>query len=238
MQKTKIEWTDYVWNIVTGCENDCPYCYAKKMANRLRGRYGYPADEPFKPTLHKIDLRRFPRKPSKIFVSSMGDLFGNWVSTEWIDKVLDVVKREQKHTFIFLTKNPERYSEFDFPKNAWIGYSTTGALYHRWDVRHADNIKFVSMEPLGGPLNIRLNGYAQAIDFDWLIAGRETGNRKEKLIPKYEWIEEIIDFTAKTDISLFIKNNLNHTPVIQEFPKPKRSKLRAARPSRGKKTGV
>jgi hypothetical protein len=46
MQKSKIEWTDYVWNPVTGCLHNCQYCYARKMANRLRGRYGYPADEP------------------------------------------------------------------------------------------------------------------------------------------------------------------------------------------------
>lgn len=238
MQRSKIEWTQYVWNIVTGCEGNCPYCYARKMANRLRGRFGYPADEPFKPTFHRVKLwDTFPKKPSRIFVSSMGDLFAECVPTEWIDRVLDVVRINYKHTFIFLTKNPKRYSEFDFPENAWIGYSTTGPLYHRWDIRHTDNVRFVSMEPLGGPLSISLNGYAQAIDFDWIIVGKETGNRKGKLIPKHEWIEEIIDFAAKADISLFIKNNIEHTPVIQEFPKPKSSKLRAAQPSRGKQDG-
>jgi protein gp37 len=229
MQKTKIEWTKgtngeygYVWNPVTGCEGKCQYCYARKMANRLKGRCGYPADKPFKPTFHMVRLwETFPAKQSKIFVSSMGDLFGDWVQTEWINRVLDVVRINYKHTFIFLTKNPKRYSYFDFPINAWIGYSTTGSINHKWDTHNKDNVKFVSIEPLGEQLSIRLNGYEQAIDFDWLIVGKETGNRKEKLIPKHEWIEEIIDFTAKTGIRLFIKDNLNHIPVIQEFPKKK-----------------
>lgn len=208
------------------------------MANRLRGRFGYPADEPFKPTFHKVKLwDTFPKKPSRIFVSSMGDLFAECVPTEWIDRVLDVVRINYKHTFIFLTKNPKRYSECDFPKNAWIGYSTTGPLYHKWESL-TDNIKFVSMEPLGGPLYASLSGYAQRVDLDWIIVGKETGNRKEKMIPKHEWIEEIIDFAAEADISLFIKNNLNHTPVIQEFPKSKSNKLRAAHPAGANKMGV
>jgi protein gp37 len=210
------------------------------MANRLKGRFGYPADSPFEPTFH-ADKARDPdniRAPSKIFVCSMGDLFGKWVPADWITMILDTVQFNPQHTFIFLTKNPRRYSEFGFPVNAWIGYSTTGALYHRWDTCHEDNIKFVSIEPLGESLNIRLNGYAQAIDFDWAIVGKETGNRKEKMIPKHEWIEEIIDFTAKTGIRLFIKDNLSHIPVIQEFPKPKSNKLRLRSPAGASKTDV
>lgn len=217
MNKTKIEWTDYVWNPVTGCEHQCPYCYARKMANRLKGRYGYPVDEPFKPTFHELKLwDTFPKRPSKIFVSSMGDLFGEWVTAEWINRVLDVVRINYKHTFIFLTKNPKRYSEFDFPKNAWIGYSTTGTLHHKWDERHNDNIKFVSIEPMKEPLNIRLNGYAQAINFDWLIVGKETGNRKGKYLFVNEWLDDVQDFTSKMGIPLFVKDNIGKWE--QQFP--------------------
>ena len=83
MNKTKIDWAEYVWNPVTGCLNGCPYCYAKKMANRLKGRYGYPQDEPFKPTLHADKLReKMPNVSSKIFVCSMGDLFGEFICTQ------------------------------------------------------------------------------------------------------------------------------------------------------------
>lgn len=231
MNRTKIEWTDYVWNPVTGCNNGCPYCYARKMANRLKGRYGYPVGNGFVPTIHEDRyLEPFGLKnvrydqlgrpiDNKIFVCSMGDLFGNWIPDHVINNILVTVKELPSLIFIFLTKNPARYSSFDFSSNAWIGYSTTGALYHKWDERHSDNIKFVSIEPIAEPLSISLNGYAQAIDFDWLIVGAETGNRKGKYIYRTEWISDVIDFTDKTGIALFLKNNLNYSPVYQEYPK-------------------
>ena len=207
--KTNIEWCDYTFNPVTGCLHGCPYCYARKMANRLKGRYGYPADEPFKPTFHRVKLwDTFPKKPSRIFVSSMGDLFGEWVPREWIDRVLDVVRINYKHTFIFLTKNPNRYSEFVFPANAWIGYSTTGQLHHKWDIRHQDNIKFVSLEPMAEAINASLEGYTQRIDFRWLIIGSESGNRKGKYIVTPDMLASTIAFARKASIKIFVKNSL------------------------------
>lgn len=59
MGDTQIEWTDKTWNPVTGCtpiSEGCANCYAKRMANRLRGRCGYPEDEPFRVTLHEDKL--------------------------------------------------------------------------------------------------------------------------------------------------------------------------------------
>ncbi len=96
MNKTKIEWCDYTWNPVTGCLHRCgDFCYAKKMAYRLKGRYGYPADEPFRPTFRPERIREplEVKKSSKIFVVSMGDLFGDWVPSEWINSVLDTVEK-------------------------------------------------------------------------------------------------------------------------------------------------
>jgi protein gp37 len=209
LNKTKIDFTDYVWNPVTGCNHGCPYCYARKMANRLRGRCGYPADEPFKPTLHDDKLvSMFPSKPSKIFVCSMGDLFADDIPVEWINDVLRRVKHNRQHTFIFLTKNPARYSEFDFPQNAWIGYSITGNLYHKWDIRHQDNIKFVSLEPMAEPMHANLGGYAQRIDFHWLIIGKETGNRIGKYIVTPEMLMSTIEFARKVGIKIFVKDSM------------------------------
>jgi protein gp37 len=209
MQKSKIEWTDCVWNPVTGCLHNCQYCYARKMANRLKGRYGYPADEPFKPTFHKLRLwDTFPIKPSRIFVSSMGDLFGDWVPTEWINQVLDLVKINYKHTFIFLTKNPKRYSNFYIPQNAWIGYSTTGKLYHKWDIDHQDNVKFVSLEPMAEAMSASLEGYIHLINFQWLIIGAETGNRTGKYIVTENMLQSTIKIARKVGMKIFVKNNL------------------------------
>ena len=92
MGKTKIEWTEYSWNPVTGCtpaSEGCQNCYAKRMATRLKGRYGYPEDEPFKVTLHPEKLKE-PlkwKKPRRVFVCSMGDLFHEQVPDEYIAKV-------------------------------------------------------------------------------------------------------------------------------------------------------
>lgn len=117
MAKSKIEWTEYSWNPITGCtpiSEGCQNCYAKRMANRLRGRCGYPADEPFKVTLHKDRLEEPLRwkKPRKVFVCSMSDLFHEDVPNEFIDYVFAVMGRSQQHTFILLTKRPERMREY------------------------------------------------------------------------------------------------------------------------------
>ena len=96
MPKTKIEWTEYSWNPVTGCtpiSEGCQNCYARRMANRLRGRCGYPAEEPFRVTLHSERLEEpFKlRKPRKVFVCSMSDLFHENVPDEFIADVFGVM---------------------------------------------------------------------------------------------------------------------------------------------------
>jgi len=215
MQKTKIEWADYVWNPVTGCLHGCPYCYARKMAFRLKGRYGYPADDPFRPTFHADKLRDPDnlKMPSRIFVCSMSDLFGGWVPRDWITQVLDTVGFNPQHTFIFLTKNPKRYSEFDFPKNAWLGYSTTGPLYHEWDSKHNDNIKFISIEPMMG----EITNTAYLHDTKWIILGAETGNRKGKVGFKENWKRQALEICYQNNIPLFVKNNAGGG--WREYPK-------------------
>ena len=98
MNRTKIEWTDFTWNPVTGCDKRCTFgsdnvqCYAYKMAQRLRGRFGYPEDDPFKPTFHpnRLSEPREVKKPSKIFVCNMGELFANY---GWVDKVFAEIEK-------------------------------------------------------------------------------------------------------------------------------------------------
>lgn len=146
MSATKIEWADAVWNPVTGCtpvSDGCKNCYAKRMAQRMRGRFGYPADDPFRPgTVHedKLDEPLRWRKPRRVFVCSMGDLFHEKVSDEQIAKiwsVMDLCSRRWKgkellegtlHTFMILTKRPERMRQ-------WVSYCkapkvTPGVITH------------------------------------------------------------------------------------------------------------
>ncbi|MCL6561037.1 MAG: phage Gp37/Gp68 family protein, partial [Firmicutes bacterium] len=126
MAKTKIEWTEYSWNPVTGCTKispGCANCYAERFARRLAGRCGYPKDDAFRVTLHpdKIGEPLKWRQPRRIFVSSMGDLFHEQVPDEFIARIWWVMgqcagyldpSRYRGHTFMILTKRPERMKEW------------------------------------------------------------------------------------------------------------------------------
>lgn len=117
MNATSISWTEKTWNPISGCtpiSEGCANCYAKRMAQRLRGRCGYPADEPFMVTLHEDKLNEplRMRKPARVFVASMGDLFHEDVPDEFIDKVFAVMALASRHTFLVLTKRPERMRNY------------------------------------------------------------------------------------------------------------------------------
>ena len=117
MGNTNIEWTDAVWNPVTGCTPvgpGCDNCYARRMAEtRLRGRFGYPKHDPFRVTLH---INRFEplhwRKPRRVFVCSMGDPFHAQVPLPVIRSLVAVMALCPQHTFILLTKRPGRMCRF------------------------------------------------------------------------------------------------------------------------------
>jgi protein gp37 len=108
---TKIEWADETWSPVTGCtpiSEGCKNCYARRMSKRLAGRFGYPKDEPFRVTTHpdKLEKPFHWKKPRRIFVVSMGDLFHGAVSFEYIAAVFGVMAANPQHMFLVLTKRP------------------------------------------------------------------------------------------------------------------------------------
>ena len=169
---SRIEWTDATWSPVTGCapiSEGCQNCYAQRMANRLRGRCGYPADDPFRVTLHPERLGE-PlrwRKPSRVFVCSMGDLFHPDVQPIWLSMIFNVIRECPQHTFMVLTKRPEIALEhlgnamlqpyFGLP-NLWIG--VTAENQQRADERIPilleipAAVRFVSVEPMLGPVDL------------------------------------------------------------------------------------
>jgi len=113
MADTKIEWTDKSWNPATGCtpiSEGCANCYARRMARRLAGRCGYPSGNAcFSVTMHPEkmgDPLRW-RKPRKVFVCSMGDLFHGEVGWENIAAIFGVMAACPQHTFQVLTKRPD-----------------------------------------------------------------------------------------------------------------------------------
>ncbi len=180
---TKIEWATETWNPVTGCtpvSEACQNCYAKRMANRLRGRFGYPEDEPFRVTLHPEKLGEPLRwkKPRRVFVCSMGDLFHEDVPDKIIYKIFEIMANAQwihGHTFMVLTKRPQRMKyiidaisrdisnqkgmKFSFPlKNIWLG--VTAENQKRADERIPillqipAAVRFISIEPMLGPVDL------------------------------------------------------------------------------------
>ena len=114
---SKIEWCEETWNPITGCtkvSEGCKNCYAERMAKRLAGRFGYPKDDPFRVTFHpdKLDQPRRWKKPRRIFVCSMGDLFHEDVEEKWIDAVFGEMGIDPQHTFMVLTKRAARMADY------------------------------------------------------------------------------------------------------------------------------
>lgn len=246
MNKTKIEWCDSTWNPVTGCLHDCPYCYARGIAQRfgkqLPDRSGYPEAHNdlhcieakikgnpypyiFEPTLlaYKLKEPRQKTKPQTIFVCSMADLFGEWMPTKWIVDVLDACQRAPQHRYLFLTKNPQRYRELDelalLPRldNFWYGSTaTTGDASIFYSGFHNT---FVSVEPIMEPFTYPSNH--EVLRVGWVILGAETGNRKQKVIPERSWVEPIVRFCKENGKSVFMKGSMTAIwgePLITEFP--------------------
>jgi protein gp37 len=223
LNKTKIEWTDFTWNPITGCwgpggsrekPNWCPYCYAKKIATRFEGTIAFPRG--FEPTFHPDRLVE-PyklKKPSRIFTCSMSDLFGSWLPDHWIGEVLFTVANNPKHAFMVFTKCPKNLFKWDkfFPANLWVGVSVNEQkdIERIFYLRMIDpKIRFISFEPLLGPIDINLDR------IDWIIIGAQTNPVK---IPKKDWVLPLIEQARKNNIPIFLKNNLHWHEVIQEFP--------------------
>lgn len=222
----KIGWCDKTINPITGCLNGCEYCYARKFAHRLAGRFGYPADEPFRPTFHpdKLqDIYNLPKAHKRVFLDSMGDWFSKGVKSAWIEQILGAIAAKPEHTFLVLTKNPSQiYRRFiGWPKNLWFGVSVTcqDDVHRMEDLIFATSGKvkhrFVSLEPLHSFIDADFTG------IDWLIIGAESGNRRGKIKPEPEWIRHI-EWTNE-QIPIFMKDNLKpylseDMNLLQEFP--------------------
>lgn len=175
--------------------------------------YPYGYDPTFYP--HRLQEPDRVKKPAKIFVVDAGDLFGSWVPQTWIKNVLKVTEECGWHTFIFLTKNPDRMLEFEFPENAWAGASICS---HR-DTARIETLKkvkakvrFLSIEPLLGRVKANLKG------IQWIIIGAQTGRNPVK--PELSWIEDLITRADSLGIPVFLKHNLSPYCTIkrQDFP--------------------
>ncbi len=204
-----IDWAWWSWNPVTGCLNDCRYCYARGIATRFGGSTG------FLPKFHPERLcaainTRVPKSVSpwsrSVFVCSMADLFGDWVPQEWIDAVLERVRAAQQWTFIFLTKNPKRLPTITWPDNAWVGATVdvqarVRATEEAFAALRAP-VRFVSCEPLQERVV-----FTRPELLDWLIVGAKSmGGRKVQ--PEWGWVEVLTSQARDVGAGVYMKPNL------------------------------
>ena len=174
----------------------------------------------FEPTFHRYRLGEYEKKARRtIFVCSMADLFGDWVPDSWIEEVFAACKKAPQHRYMFLTKNPERYAQLaqagklprrrEYP-SFWFGTSITKAGDKAFTPGVVYNT-FLSIEPLLEPLNAGIGSFRGA---QLVIVGAETGNRKGKVIPKAEWIDNITGAASLTRAAVFMKDSL--LPIMGE----------------------
>lgn len=205
-----IEWTDATWNPVTGCSKvspGCKHCYAERMAKRLQAMGQPNYANGFEVTLqpHMLELPLEWKRPRRVFVNSMSDLFHKDVPLSFIKKVFSVMRRANWHQYQLLTKRSERLLEVSplltWEPHIWIGVSVENDDYTSRidDLRKTGaDVKFLSLEPLLGPLRkLNLRG------MDWVIVGGESGPGARPMNP--DWVRDIRDQCVRANVPFFFK---------------------------------
>lgn len=203
MNKTTINWCDYSWNPITGCNKiaqGCKFCYAEEIANRFWGDRKF-TDVQFHPKrLNDPKLRS--KKPLKIFVNSMSDLFHERITDKEIMQVFNEIQYAPQHTFLVLTKRIKRANDFDYTllPNLWCGYSasTNEDLFDNvYDLLNTNaKIKWLSIEPMLEPILGLPN-------VDWVVAGCESGKNRREF--DNGWLMDLIEQCEITETPLWIK---------------------------------
>ena len=220
-----IGWADFSINPVKGlCPMACSYCYARSMYKRFKWNPKISFD--VKPLL---DIEKIKR-PSRIFVGSTIELFGEWVDAFWLDSIFRTVRDNPHHTFIFLTKQPQNLIKFSpYPPNVYLGVSVTNQEMFNKAIHYLKmidaKVKFISFEPLLERITLDQGDYLilnklQEAGIDWLILGGKSG--KPPFYPHEEWIQEIEEAADKAGIPVFEKFNLYRDSrqrcLRQKFP--------------------
>jgi protein gp37 len=266
MGETKIQWTDETWNPVTGCRKvspGCKHCYAEGVADRFWATQYPPVEDrvgtytsshgtlytditrPRRFTdvqVHpdRLDQPLHWRKPRRVFVNSMSDLFHEDVPDDFIAQVFGVIASQERHTFQVLTKRPERAKKllggawiqnealFGLPfekrwplPNVWLGVSVE-------DQERADEripllletpaaVRFLSCEPLLGPVDLdAISTWAHAmpsepVSIDWIIVGGESGAKARPM--DLAWARSLVEQGRAAGVPVFVKQ-LGRRPIV------------------------
>ncbi len=235
MGNTNIEWCKSedgvkgkVWNPVTGCSKvseGCRNCYAERMAKRLKGMGKPHYRDGFAVRFHEDALNvDFGKKPRRIFVNSMSDLFHKEVPFLFVHDVMKTIKKWPQHIFQILTKRVDtmlEYAKVDpFPANVWAGASCENQA--EADTRIPKllqvpaAVRFVSLEPMLGTIELQ-KGRGWLMPFqhplglpqeppnplDWVICGGESGPGARPMNP--DWVRRVRDDCATAGIPFFFK---------------------------------
>ena len=219
--QTAIEWTDATWNPVSGCTKlspGCDNCYAERLAERFRGVPKHPFEHGFELTLrpHKLLEPLYWRRPRRVFVNSMSDLFHKEIPPDFLDRVFDTMEQASWHVFQVLTKRSSllrryvnrRYAARTAPPHIWLGVTvedraSLSRLRHLVDSAAA--VRFVSFEPLLEDLGgLDLSG------IHWAIAGGESGPLARPV--DASWVRNIRDQCRASDVAFFFKQWGGVTP--------------------------
>lgn len=228
MGDTKIEWATKVWNPVTGCtpvSDGCRNCYAERDTGRNLPGHHEPPFSTIRFHPDRLDQPLRWRKPQRIFVCSMGDLFHEDVPMDWVvENIMPVIEKAPRHLFMILTKRPKRmravleyYHRKDVEAighavpcgNLWLGVSVE-------DQRTVDEripvllntpavLRFVSVEPMLGAINLTGHHWGAPMIFhlNWIICGTESGPQRRPYPPG--GIRSLRDQCVAAGVPIFIK---------------------------------
>ena len=207
---SSIEWTESTWNPVTGCTKislGCKNCYAERLSRRLQAMGNPSYTNGFELTCHNHLLEQ-PlkwKKPQRIFVNSMSDLFHEGIPKEFVLQVFNIMKQANWHQYQILTKRSEQLlklnRELEWMPHIWMGVTVEASAYKYRidDLRETGaKVKFLSLEPLLEPIsNIDLS------DIDWVIVGGESGRNARPM--ESSWVLDIQNQCEQAKVPFFFK---------------------------------
>lgn len=214
MNRTNIEWADYTWNPIIGCDYGCEWCYAKKIARRFK-----MIKEWTKPEFREYMIAA-PAKiktPSIIFTGSMAGIRSEGVELFWLMMMERAMEETPMHTYMILEKRPNLFNEFFNGENIYIGTSIEYTSSGKKRIEELRSVstrskKFVSIEPLMGDVS--------SIDFsfaDLVIVGAMTGPKANTELPLRSWIDGI------KHPNIFFKENIRL--YYPELPKGSKQQI-------------
>lgn len=202
-EKTGIEWTDATWNPWYGCTKVSPGCAHCYMFREMK-RYGRDPQVVTRSKTKFNDPLKW-KEPRRVFTCSWSDWFHE-AADVWRDEAWSIIRRTPHLTYQILTKRPERIAEHlpadwgDGYANVWLGTSVENqrfAIRVSYLQQVAAAIRFISAEPLLGPVVMPLNGIS------WLIAGGESGPEHRPM--REEWARSLRDQCASAGVAFFLK---------------------------------